>query len=172
MERILARSRQCADVKKDDGFAALHLAALNGHVAVAQSLLDQGACDINIRNNRKQTPLHLAVSQLHCPLVELLVSKGADVTAQDEEGENVLHVLVPKLPNIETHPDREAPKILEVNLKFVSDVLSVSLHFTTIVTYLYRHGMSRSGKRVKRRGVSSYGSIVRRAIWAKQSKPS
>lgn len=28
------RSRQLVDVKKDDGFAALHLASLNGHVQV------------------------------------------------------------------------------------------------------------------------------------------
>lgn len=34
-ERILMRSRQLVDVKKDDGFAALHLASLNGHVQVS-----------------------------------------------------------------------------------------------------------------------------------------
>ena len=33
-ERVLMRSRQLVDVKKDDGFAALHLASLNGHVQV------------------------------------------------------------------------------------------------------------------------------------------
>jgi|LakMenEpi03Aug12_release.lakeMendotaPanAssembly.Ray.scaffolds.fasta_scaffold514628_2 hypothetical protein len=33
-DRILMRSRQLVDVKKDDGFAALHLASLNGHVQV------------------------------------------------------------------------------------------------------------------------------------------
>ena len=33
-ERVLVRSRQLADVKKDDGFSALHLASLNGHAQV------------------------------------------------------------------------------------------------------------------------------------------
>lgn len=33
-ERVIMRSRQLVDVKKDDGFAALHLASLNGHVQV------------------------------------------------------------------------------------------------------------------------------------------
>lgn len=33
-ERIIMRSRQLVDVRKDDGFAALHLASLNGHVQV------------------------------------------------------------------------------------------------------------------------------------------
>lgn len=28
------RSRQLVDVRKDDGFAALHLASLNGHIQV------------------------------------------------------------------------------------------------------------------------------------------
>jgi len=33
-ERILVRSRQLVDVKKDDGFSAIHLASLNGHFDV------------------------------------------------------------------------------------------------------------------------------------------
>ena len=38
-EKILSRARQTVDVKKDDGFAALHLAALNGHKDVANTLI-------------------------------------------------------------------------------------------------------------------------------------
>lgn len=53
------------DIKKDDGFASLHLACLNGHRAVAETLLAQGQADIDLRNNRKQTPLLLAVSQVN-----------------------------------------------------------------------------------------------------------
>ena len=34
-ERVLQRSRQLVDVRKDDGFAALHLASLNGHLQVS-----------------------------------------------------------------------------------------------------------------------------------------
>lgn len=52
------------DVKKDDGFAALHLACLNGHRAVAETLLAQGRAGVDLRNNRCQTPLLLAVSQV------------------------------------------------------------------------------------------------------------
>lgn len=39
VRRILARARQLVDAKKDDGFAALHLAALNNHCEVAQILI-------------------------------------------------------------------------------------------------------------------------------------
>jgi hypothetical protein len=35
VERILVRSRQLVDVKKDDGFSAIHLASLNGHFDVS-----------------------------------------------------------------------------------------------------------------------------------------
>ena len=38
-KQILQRARQLVDQKKDDGFAALHLAALNDHSDVAQSLV-------------------------------------------------------------------------------------------------------------------------------------
>ncbi|KAG8171504.1 hypothetical protein JTE90_007700, partial [Oedothorax gibbosus] len=56
-ERLISKSRQIVDGKKDDGFAALHLAALNGHFEVAETLLMQGHCEIDVCNNRKQTPL-------------------------------------------------------------------------------------------------------------------
>lgn len=41
MEKILARARQLADVKKEDGFSALHLAALNNHYDVAEILIKE-----------------------------------------------------------------------------------------------------------------------------------
>lgn len=91
-ERLLTRTRQLVDVKKDDGFGALHLAALNGHRLVAETLLTQGLCEIDIRNNRKQTPLLLATSQGHCSLIELMVSMGANIDAEDEDGETGLHL--------------------------------------------------------------------------------
>lgn len=39
VRRILARARQLVDAKKEDGFTALHLAALNNHWDVAQILI-------------------------------------------------------------------------------------------------------------------------------------
>uniref|UniRef100_A0A8B9LMT8 E3 ubiquitin-protein ligase MIB2 n=1 Tax=Astyanax mexicanus TaxID=7994 RepID=A0A8B9LMT8_ASTMX len=90
-EMILSRARQLADVKKEDGFSALHLAALNNHRDVAEILVKEGRCDGNIRNNRNQTPLQLAVTQGHVALVALLVSEGADVNAEDEEGDTAMH---------------------------------------------------------------------------------
>ncbi|XP_029651673.1 E3 ubiquitin-protein ligase MIB2-like isoform X2 [Octopus sinensis] len=91
-ERILQKCRHIVDIKKDDGFAALHLAALNGHREVANTLLTVGQAQLDIRNNRQQTPLLLAVSQGHIGLTEFLVSKGAEINAEDEDGDICLHL--------------------------------------------------------------------------------
>lgn len=63
---MLAQARQLVDVKKDDGFSALHLAALNGHRDVVETLVRIGQADIDLRNNRNQSALLLAVSQGNC----------------------------------------------------------------------------------------------------------
>jgi ankyrin repeat protein len=75
-ENILAKCPNLVDIKKDDGFGALHLAALNGHCDVADILLEKGAADIEIKNNRQQTPLLLSASQGHAAIVDLLVTRG------------------------------------------------------------------------------------------------
>jgi E3 ubiquitin-protein ligase mind-bomb len=92
------------DVKKEDGFAALHLAALNGHREVAAILLSQngGRAKVDLRNNRRQTPLHLATSQGHWSLVELLIHHNADIASTDEDGDTVLHIAIAKSPNQQT----------------------------------------------------------------------
>lgn len=47
IKKILARARQLVDAKKDDGFTALHLAALNNHKEVAEILIKE----VNGRRN-------------------------------------------------------------------------------------------------------------------------
>nr|XP_012144811.1 PREDICTED: E3 ubiquitin-protein ligase MIB2 isoform X1 [Megachile rotundata] len=100
-ERLVARARHLVDVKKEDGFAALHLAALNGHKDVAAILLSPngGHAKMDLRNNRRQTPLHLATSQGHWALVELLVHHNADIASTDADGDTVLHIAIVKSPN-------------------------------------------------------------------------
>lgn len=57
-------------------------------------LLPQGRCDVNLRNNRNQAPLHLAVTQGHLEMVQLLVSEGADVNSEDEDGDTAMHIIL------------------------------------------------------------------------------
>lgn len=57
-EMILARARQLADVKKEDGFSALHLAALNNHYDVAEILIKEVSFSKNIVNYSTTLNLH------------------------------------------------------------------------------------------------------------------
>ena len=63
-EQIITKDPKIVNKKKNDGFSALHLAALNGHVKVTKLLIEKGGCDVDLRNDKEQTPLHLGVSQV------------------------------------------------------------------------------------------------------------
>ncbi|CAH2319958.1 E3 ubiquitin- ligase MIB2 isoform X2 [Pelobates cultripes] len=109
VRKILERARQLVDSKKEDGFTALHLATLNNHQEVAGVLIKEGRCDVNLRNNRNQSPLHLAVTQGHVNLVHLLLSEGADVNAEDEDGDTPMHIVFMRqhLELLETNQDED-----------------------------------------------------------------
>lgn len=59
------------DEKKDDGYTALHLAALNNHVEVAELLVRVGRARLDIQNVNLQTALHLAVERQHTQIVRV-----------------------------------------------------------------------------------------------------
>ncbi|MGH0145155.1 UNVERIFIED_CONTAM: hypothetical protein FKN15_025067 [Acipenser sinensis] len=79
------------DEKKDDGYTALHLAALNNHVEVAELLVHQGSASLDIQNANQQTALHLAVERQHTQIVRLLVRAEAKLDIQDKDGDTPLH---------------------------------------------------------------------------------
>lgn len=61
------------DEKKDDGYTALHLAALNNHVEVAEQLARAGKADLDLQNVNLQTALHLAVERQHTQIVRVRI---------------------------------------------------------------------------------------------------
>lgn len=63
---------------------ALYIAARNGHVHVAQFLLEKGA-DINCRGFFGAPGLHWAAINGHQPMVEFLIGHGADLTLRDQQ---------------------------------------------------------------------------------------
>ncbi|OWA50120.1 E3 ubiquitin-protein ligase MIB1 [Hypsibius exemplaris] len=79
------------DEQKDDGYTALHLAALNNHLEVAELLVKQAHANMNIQNVNKQTALHLAVERQHSHVVRMLVREGCDVNLPDKDGDTPLH---------------------------------------------------------------------------------
>ncbi|KAL3276771.1 hypothetical protein HHI36_012138 [Cryptolaemus montrouzieri] len=79
------------DEKKDDGYTALHLAALNNHVEVAEQLVINGKANMDLQNVNLQTALHLAVERQHTQIVRLLVREGANLNIADKDGDTPLH---------------------------------------------------------------------------------
>ena len=79
------------DEAKDDGYTALHLAALNNHVEVAELLIVNGKCSLNLQNVNLQTALHLATERQHTQIVRLLVRAGANLNITDKDGDTPLH---------------------------------------------------------------------------------
>ncbi|KAL9962405.1 hypothetical protein ACROYT_G031506 [Oculina patagonica] len=94
VEKIAAKFPGLIEIAKEDGFTPLHLAAFNNHTEIAKVLLLSGHCDINLRNNKRQTALALAVSETYTGMIELLVEHGANVNADDEDGDTPLHLAI------------------------------------------------------------------------------
>lgn len=80
------------DDAKDDGYTALHLAALNNHAEVAE-LLVRGGARPDLQNANLQTALHLAVERQHTQIVRLLVAHGADLNICDKVCSKVTKIL-------------------------------------------------------------------------------
>ena len=61
---------------------ALHLAAQNGQLGVAEHLIEAGA-NLNAPNAHKHIPLHLAAQNGHMPMTKVLVDGGSDLNFPD-----------------------------------------------------------------------------------------
>jgi ankyrin repeat protein len=72
------------------GNSAFHYAALNGHTAVMEFLLDCGA-DIEAPAAMARRPLHLAALNGQTQTVSALIKRGADLSSRDEGGFTALH---------------------------------------------------------------------------------
>nr|XP_060615013.1 E3 ubiquitin-protein ligase MIB2 [Anolis sagrei ordinatus]XP_060615014.1 E3 ubiquitin-protein ligase MIB2 [Anolis sagrei ordinatus] len=144
VKKILARARQLVDTKKDDGFTALHLAALNNHKEVAEALLKEGRCDVNLKNNRNQTPLHLAVTQGHMEMVQALVQEGADVNAEDEDGDTAMHIVLERehvASAAATEEEQDGEESLYAKLQASGFLGNMELNVgTAIACYLAQEG--------------------------------
>jgi ankyrin repeat protein len=72
----------------------IHAAAYSGNLAKVKQLVAGGA-DINKRDKKKLTPLHLAAFQgntRHIAMAKWLLANGADARARDFEGKTPLDV--------------------------------------------------------------------------------
>ena len=80
--RLLLRAGADPESPNADGETALHLVARSGNVEAAKLLLKAGAKVDVVEQFGGQTPLMWAAARRHPQMVELLLSKGADVNAR------------------------------------------------------------------------------------------
>ncbi|XP_066540011.1 B-cell lymphoma 3 protein [Hoplias malabaricus] len=79
----------------EDGDTALHIAVAQEKEAVVKRLINilyRARKDLDLYNNLRQTPLHLAVITRQPALVGALLQGGADPGALDRNGQNTLHL--------------------------------------------------------------------------------
>ena len=138
------------DLKKDDGYTALHLACLNGHKNVAGYLIENNA-NLEVTDNRGQTVLHSAVHQGQAAIVELLLSTSKNqiiINKEDLEGETPLHLAL----NREGSPPIEAtsetsPIVFDLMEKARENGVKEALvHAVAIAAYLVGQGGNPAAK--------------------------
>lgn len=77
----------CTDLLR---WSPLHYAARDGHLAVAQ-LLVQGGADMNLEDESGWSQLHVAAFNGHVPVAELLITHRASLNTQTNRGSTPLH---------------------------------------------------------------------------------
>ena len=68
-----------------DGDRAVHHASFGDEPEIIELLADSGA-DLNARNSRKQTPLHVAVNKGHISIIRVLLKNNAHPSLQVNRG--------------------------------------------------------------------------------------
>ncbi|RSL75369.1 hypothetical protein CEP51_010926 [Fusarium floridanum] len=90
--------RTCTVIVGDrnvSGINALHLAALLDRVECLELYLNRGLLtDLEARDDRQETPVHLAARFGHVSVLELLKNHGADINSSSASGETPLHLAV------------------------------------------------------------------------------
>lgn len=88
---VNTRNKQAGTL--DDGETPLMVAVYSweNEPSVVRTLLNGGA-DVNIKDNRGQTPFWMAAAHGSADLVQMLLDRGADIGSRDNEGETPLMV--------------------------------------------------------------------------------
>ena len=79
-----------ADINKS-GWTPLHYACTEGHLAVADYLINKGA-KVNALSDSDTTPLMMAVRSGNIQLVRLLLDRGADLQIRNHQGYSAIDV--------------------------------------------------------------------------------
>ncbi|MXQ97106.1 hypothetical protein E5288_WYG016588 [Bos mutus] len=95
MEHPLSADFAMATRADEDGDTPLHIAVVQGNLPAVHRLVNlfqHGGRELDIYNNLRQTPLHLAVITTLPSVVRLLVMAGASPMALDRHGQTAAHL--------------------------------------------------------------------------------
>jgi len=91
VRRALARNPILATMNDELGRSPLHLAVINGQHAMVNVLINAGAEVNAVDGLKKFTPLHYAAFYSYPKILEFLLTRRADILAQDIDGNLPLH---------------------------------------------------------------------------------
>lgn len=86
----LAQNMPALDITQ--GNSLVHDLAKTGHGAELKALLTKEPSQLNVKNIRGATPLHLAAINPDASVIEVLLAAGADVNVADDDGFTPLHM--------------------------------------------------------------------------------
>ena len=69
------------------GRTALHVAAIEGHIEVASTLISKATLLLHQVDKDGRTPLHLASANGHRDLLTIMIGQGAEIDAKDNVGD-------------------------------------------------------------------------------------
>lgn len=93
-------SSQDIERQYENGFTALHYAAANNQEGMALLFLSEEGASIDSLDNKRETPLQVAITHYNTYLAGLLIVNGANVHHTDLNGNTPLHdaTLIPNSP--------------------------------------------------------------------------
>lgn len=90
------------EIEDKDGDKAIHHAAFGNEPKVIEILLSmegrvlKSNLELNSRNKKMQTALHIAVNKGHIDVIKVLLDNGAHTSLQDIDGDTPLHDAITK----------------------------------------------------------------------------
>lgn len=95
--RVLLKHGADPEIEDKDGDRAIHHAAFGNEPEVIDLLASvAGKCDLNARNKRRQTAMHIGVNKVHLNVVRVLVKFHAHVSLQDMDADTPIHDAITK----------------------------------------------------------------------------
>jgi E3 ubiquitin-protein ligase mind-bomb len=129
--KIILENSTDVNVQEEDGDTAIHNAIVFEFETAIKELLERRDIDVNIKNNDKRTPLHLALMGKGFPidLFRIISEKSTNVNLQDRDGHTAFHLAMSRQSTTMIE-ELLKHRNLDVNLK--NDDNQTALQFASV----------------------------------------